>query len=425
VAALFTDLAQRLPSSDFYVGLPFWGCFAVVVGIYRLIPPRWALKEWVLLACSLSMLLTLPRFTLSMLAIYLALCGVTYGCAWLLLKPGALLRPAGRRGWAAAGLALIVLVLAFYKYGFVQQGILGSLSLSGGQLVFLIGISYSSFRAMHFIIEAYKKEIRSPRLLTFLNYMFFFPAFVSGPIHRYNHYCAHSAVARNMPWRSDVAAGLERIVHGLFKKWVLTVVLFPYTLKQMGLPLQDMPGWQIVAGLYAFALYLYFDFSGYTDLAIGGARIMGFILPENFNRPFLKQNIQQLWANFHMSLTGWLTDYIYWPMARKLRDRDFFRKHPIFLSNLAIVVTFMVCGLWHGNTASFLFWGLYHGLGLSTVNVYQKWKRKVRHPRLRRYFSSSWSYAVGVMLSFNFYAAGLLLFALNSDELKLLWRRCF
>ncbi len=422
---LLSTLAHGFPSSDFYVGLPFWGCFAAVVLVYRLTPPGGALKEWILLACSLSMLLTLPRFTFSMLAVYFALCGMTYGCARLLLKEGALVRPAGRRVVAAGGLALIVLVLASYKYGFVRQFVLGSLSLSGAHLVFLIGISYSSFRAMHFIIEAYKKEIKSPGFLVFLNYMFFFPAFVSGPIHRYNHYCANSAVARNMPWRSDLAAGLERIVHGLFKKWVLTVILFPYTLKNMGIPIQDMAVWQVVAGLYAFALYLYFDFSGYTDLAIGGARIMGFILPENFNRPFLKQNIQQLWANFHMSLTGWLTDYIYWPLARKLRDRDFFRKHPIFLSNLAMVITFMVCGLWHGNTVSFLFWGLYQGLGLSTVNVYQKWKRKVRNPRLRRYFSSPWSYAGGVVLSFNFYAAGLLLFVLNASELKLLFSRCF
>jgi alginate O-acetyltransferase complex protein AlgI len=420
-----SEIARRFLSNDFFVSAPFWGAFAVVVLLYRSTPRTSGVKEWVLLAGSVSMLLTLPRFTLLTLAVFLGICATTYGCAKLLLREDGLLQPGRRRTVAAFGIGINLLVLIFYKYGFIQQSILKSLSLSGAHLVFLIGISYFSFRAMHFVIEAYRKEIKNPALLTFLNYMFFFPAFISGPIHRYNHYCANSAVARAAPFGRDLAAGLQRIVHGLFKKTVLTVVLFPHTLTNMGIPLQEMAGWQVITGLYAFALYLYFDFSGYTDLAIGGARIMGFVLPENFNRPFFKQNIQQLWANYHMSLTGWLTDYIYWPMVRKLRDRDFFKRHPVFLSNFAIVITFVACGIWHGNTWSFLFWGLYHGLGLSTVNMHQKWKRKVRNPWLRKYFSSSLSYAFGVVLTFSFYSAGLTLFFLNGSEIKLLLRRFF
>jgi alginate O-acetyltransferase complex protein AlgI len=419
------EFVRRFPSGDFYVSLPFWGAFAVVVLLYRLAPRRPALKEWLLLVCSVCMLLTLPRFTLTMLAVLFTVCVATYSCGKLLLTPGRLTNPRRRRLLAAAAITANVLVLAFFKYAFVQDAILGltRTSPSGADFIFLIGISYSSFRAMHFVIEAYRNEIKQLSLLTFLNYMLFFPAFISGPIHRFNHYCVNSAAARNAPLRSDLAAGLDRIVHGLFKKSVLTVVLFPYTLKNMGIPVQEMPVWQIVVGLYAFALYLYFDFSGYTDLAIGSARIMGFVLPENFNRPFLKENIQQLWANFHMSLTGWLTDYIYWPIVRKLRERDFFRKHPVFLSNLAIFITFMICGLWHGNTLIFLFWGMYQGAGLSAVNVYQKWKRKVRNPGIRKYFKSSLSYAVGVFLTFNFYSAGLLLFVLNTSEMMLLLGR--
>ena len=108
---------------------------------------------------------------------------------------------------------------------------------------------------------------------------------------------------------------------------------------------------------------------------------------------------------------------MYWPLARKLREFEFLRKYPVLISNCAIIVTFIACGIWHGDTLIFVVWGLYHGIGLSTVNIYQKWKRKVRNPRLREYFRSSWSYAVGVVGTFSFYSAGLLFFVLDTDEM--------
>jgi alginate O-acetyltransferase complex protein AlgI len=269
---------------------------------------------------------------------------------------------------------------------------------------------------MHFIIECYRKEIKQPGLLGFLNYMLFFPAFISGPIHRYNHFWENSSVVGNSRFRADTRMGIERIIHGLFKKTVLTVILYPYTLTNASVPIQEMPLWQIVTGLYALALYYYFDFSGYTDLAIGSARIMGFGLPENFNYPFLKKNIQQLWANWHMSLTSWLTDYVYWPLVRKLRTLEILKKHPVLLSNAAIVVTFAICGAWHGDSPNFLLWGVYQGLGIAAVNTYQSWKRKVRNPRARKYFASGFSHALGVFLTFNFFAVGQSLFVVDLKQ---------
>ena len=291
------EIARRFLASDFYVSLPFWGAFAVVVLCYRLVPRPTILKEWLLLLCSICMLLTLPRLDLRMLAILLGICVITYGCARLLANEERLQNPGARRAVAASGIVINVLVLAFFKYSFVQHAILRSVSTAATDVIFLIGISYTAFRAIHFILEAYKNEIKTSGLLTFLNYMLFFPAFISGPIHRYNHYCANSAAARHAPFRSDLAAGLERIVHGLFKKTVLAAIVFPYTLKNIGVPIEAMTFWQIIMGLYALALYFYFDFSGYSDLAIGSARIMGFVLPENFDYPFLKRNIQQFWAH--------------------------------------------------------------------------------------------------------------------------------
>jgi alginate O-acetyltransferase complex protein AlgI len=178
-----------------------------------------------------------------------------------------------------------------------------------------------------------------------------------------------------------------------------------------------------VVGLYALALYFYFDFSGYTDLAIGTARLMGFVLPENFDYPFLKKNIQQLWAHWHMSLTTWLTEYIYWPLVRRMRTGDFMRRHPVFLSNVAILVTFLICGVWHGETLNFAVWGLYQGLGIAAVNTYQQWKRRVRNDRARKYFASAWSYGFGMFATFNFFALGQSLFVLDATQAKALIER--
>jgi alginate O-acetyltransferase complex protein AlgI len=423
---IFSQIASLLPSTDFYVDLPFWGYFAAAVLVYRLTPPRAWLKPWLLLTCSACMLLALPRFNPSMLAVMAGLCAITYGCGRLLLRGEEEGGVRARSVVAGAGIAAILLVLVFFKYGSVQQAILrrqSASALEAAHLIVLIGISYSSFKAMHFVVEAYKRTIKNPTFVAFLNYVLFFPSFISGPINRYNHFYEQSAEARNSTLRSDLAAGLERIVHGLFKKTVLTMVLLPYTLKNMGTPIQEMSLWQVALGLYAYALYFYFDFSGYTDLAIGSARIMGFVLPENFDLPFLKKNIQQLWANWHISLTSWLTDYVYWPLVRKLRSGEHFRKRPVLVSNIAIVVTFVICGIWHGDTPSFLLWGLYHGLGIAAVNIYQNWKRKVRHPAARAYFVSSYSRVIGTVVTFNFFAVGLLPFVLDLQQIRMLLGR--
>jgi alginate O-acetyltransferase complex protein AlgI len=421
----WSEFLRLFASSEFYVSLPFWGAVAIAVVLYRTTARMGGFRDGLLLASSVCLLLTLPRFDLTMLGVLLAVCGVTYGIATLLLNSSRFTQPKSREFLTAIGISLNVFVLAFFKYRFFQDFVLNrsTSGLRGSDFVFLIGISYTAFRAMHFVIEAHKRSIQNPTFLSFLNYMLFFPSFISGPIHRYNHFCDNSAAVRNSSFPSDLKAGLLRVVRGLFKKTVLTVLIFPFTLKNMRVPIQEMSFLQITLGLYAFAFYLYFDFSGYTDLAIGTGRLMGFVLPENFNRPFLKPNIQQLWANFHISLTSWLTDYVYWPLSKKLRSFDYFRKNPILLSNCAIIVTFVICGIWHGDTAIFLLWGLYHGIGLSVLNIYQKWKRKMRSPLMRKYFTSKLSYAVGVIGTFTFYSVGLIAFILSTAEMKLLVSR--
>ena len=421
-----SQFIRGLPSTEFFSGAPFWAYFVLVVIGIRLLPVRGVGRDVLLLFANVLMLLALPRFNGTALALYAGLVAFTFGIGYALLG-NSVKNVRVRVGLAVVGIVAVLFVLAVFKYRLLQTLLVRNSAVFGqGALnfIFLIGISYSSFKAIHFIVEAYKRKIEGLRFLEFANYLLFFPSFVSGPINRYNDFHQSSQAAKAASLRADARPGLERIVHGLFKKFVITVILFPHTIVQLKTPLAELAPWQILLGLYAYALYFYFDFSGYTDLAIGSARLLGFNLPENFNLPFLKKNIQQLWANWHMSLTGWLTDYVYWPLVRKMRSMDFLRQHPLVISNTAIIITFFLCGAWHGESVNFIFWGLYHGIGIAIVNIYQKWKRQVRNGLALKYFASRLSYGVGVFLTFNFFAMGLL-FLVDSRQVAAVVQRFF
>jgi alginate O-acetyltransferase complex protein AlgI len=281
-------------------------------------------------------------------------------------------------------------------------------------------VSYFSFRAIHVIVESYKRSITELEPLAFFTYMVFFPAFVSGPINRFPHFAAQLAAGGRSPWQQDFAQGGRRIVDGLFKKFVLVTLVFPHVLPTQPAALAAMTPIGALVGLWAYALYFYFDFSGYSDLAIGSARLMGVELPENFNRPFLQKNIRDVWTNWHMSLTSWLVDYVYWPVVRQLRNLEFFRPRPVLLSIVGMNVTFVACGMWHGESLHFVAWGAYHGLGISVLNLYQRWKRQLRHPEVQRYFASSLSRWAGALVTFHFFAFGLALFVLDLERLGVL-----
>ena len=141
----------------------------------------------------------------------------------------------------------------------------------------------------------------------------------------------------------------------MFKKTV-AVLIFPHTVVAINFDAHDYTFLNLLVYIYAYMLYIYFDFSGYSDMAIGTGRLLGVQLPENFNYPFFKRNLQQFWASWHMSLSSWLTDYIYWPLVKKVRHFRWWANKPVLISNLCIIVTFVICGIWHGDGLNFLVW---------------------------------------------------------------------
>ncbi|MDH7513869.1 MAG: MBOAT family O-acyltransferase [Clostridiales bacterium] len=409
---------------DFYNSLNYWLVLFVLVLILNFFLKKPLLQRYGFLLANIFMLLALPNFGGDSLLILFVLTFYTFSIGWLLNKRGIVKNNGLRIAISLSSLIIIILVLACFKYRLV-------LSIKGinrffnenntSKDILLIGVSYFSFKMMHFIIASYKQGIKKPNLMIYLNYIFFFPSFISGPINRYNHFCESFDSEKRTQFSRNLGLGGKRIVHGLFKRIVLVQILLPYVLTNLKKPIDELSIAEIIYGLYAYSFYFYFDFSGYTDLAIGCAQLLGVDLPENFNSPFLKRNIQQLWANWHISLTSWLMDYIYWPLVKKMRNFRMLKKRPILLSNLCIIFTFVICGLWHGDGINFLLWGLYHGLGLSALNVYRAMKRRIDNIKINRYFMSKYSFAIGIFLTFNFFSIGLLLFALDIKTIKLLF----
>ncbi|BCO07696.1 hypothetical protein GF1_00720 [Desulfolithobacter dissulfuricans] len=217
--------------------------------------------------------------------------------------------------------------------------------------------------------------------------------------------------------RRNLLKGIQRIITGLFKKIVLGDSLYPFSIAALDISTARQT--DIVIGVYAYMLYIYFNFSGYTDMAIGCGRMVGIDLPENFNYPFFKRNLQQFWANWHMSLTTWLTDYIYWPLARKFRNIQKLRKKPVTISNICIVITFLVCGLWHGDGLNFILWGLYHGIGLAILNGYTHFIKKHTSRNIKKFVHNSpVAYGISNIITFQYVALGFLLFACDMEKLS-------
>jgi D-alanyl-lipoteichoic acid acyltransferase DltB (MBOAT superfamily) len=282
--------------------------------------------------------------------------------------------------WLQAGastrlhVAAIGLVLAAFfwlkKYTFLPS----QLFLTAPYTV--IGLSYVFFRVLHLVIDA-KDPAALARVgpLTYLNYTLNFTSLVSGPIQRYDDY--HRQTTREPAPLDLIAVGeaVQRIVVGLFKVMVVSLALSSAQKHLVAQVMSDEAlGLRIVHGCLLAALYpvyLYFNFSGYTDFVIGVGRFFRIKLPENFNRPFSSTSFIEYWSRWHMTLSDWLKTYVYNPLLMVLMRRV---RHPAiapFLGVFALFVTFFLIGAWHGRTSVFLFFGVLNGLGVAANQYYR------------------------------------------------------
>ncbi len=274
--------------------------------------------------------------------------------------------PRARKALVAVSVVMGLGVLGYFKYAnFFLENVASARGLGFEHLdIFLpIGISFYTFQSISYVIDVYRKDVAPCEdLLEYAFYLSFFPQIVAGPIVRAKDLLPQ--IRKTVVPSSDaIASGLFRIVAGVVKKSLLADYIGIYCDLVFDAP-QTYGGFEILLATYGYALQIYFDFSGYSDIAIGMALIVGFTLPENFDVPYRARSITEFWRRWHITLSTWLRDYLYIPLGgnRVGRIRQY----------VNLMVTMLLGGLWHGASWNFVLWGGLHGAGLAAHKLWTR-----------------------------------------------------
>ena len=282
-----------------------------------------------------------------------------------------------RRAWLAVGVAANLAGLGYFKYyGFFVSNATNLLHRLGlgvsptvPAVLLPIGISFFTFQAMSYIIDVYRKTFEPRGLLEFAVYLSFFPHVVSGPIVRAAEFLPQLR-ERHDPRKVDSSRAFYLIFLGLFKKVVIANFLGTNFVDIVFANPRQHSSLEVLVSVYAYAVQIYADFSGYTDMAIGLALLLGFRFPQNFDSPYTAVSLQDFWRRWHMTLSRWLRDYLYVPLGGNRRGR--------WQTYRNIMITFLLGGLWHGASWTFVVWGGIHGTFLSYEH-WQSTRRAVSH----------------------------------------------
>ncbi len=331
--------------------IAFFGFFAVVYAIYVAVPTR--VQNIVLLVASYVFYGAWDWRFLGLIALSTA---IDYRCAQAIEHSG----PAQRRRWLLVSLASNLGILGFFKYcNFFVDSFAGlcaalgwSVSTTTLDIVLPVGISFYTFQTMSYTIDVYRGRMPASRDLTvFALYVAYFPQLVAGPIERATHLLPQLAAARQLTY-AGLRDGGWLILVGLFKK-----VVVADNMARIVDPVfsgdGSYSGATALLAVYAFALQIYADFSGYTDIARGVSKLLGIELMLNFRRPYFATNPQEFWRRWHISLSQWLRDYLYIALGGNRGGR---RKH-----HRNLMLTMLLGGLWHGASWMFVIWGAIHG----------------------------------------------------------------
>lgn len=326
-------------------------------------------------------------------------------------------------GWLwSIGVVVLLALFVVLKTEPLGRAAAAALRAAGGQSADLalatdlrwLGFSYVAFRLIHALRDRALGRLPNVALREFVTYALFFPAFTAGPIDRVERFIKDDRA----PFKLDAAAVLDggsRIALGVLKKFVLADSLALVALNAANAAQTHTALWLWVL-VYAYAWRLYLDFSGYTDIALGLGRLVGVRLPENFDRPYTRQNLTQFWNSWHITLSQWFRAYVFNPLTRALRARPL---PPAVIILLTQMIVMLLIGLWHGVTWNFVIWGVWHGLGLFIHNRwadYTKPRAAALDGRPRLKLAAHW---LGVFVTFHFVALGWVWFALPTPGLAL------
>lgn len=321
-------------------------------------------------------------------------------------------------------LTLFAIIFITQKSQYLNQALIKILRGFSGQSISTVafnsiqwfGLSYILFRLIHTLLDWKNGRLVTSTLPQYFNYVLFFPTLSAGPIDRLDRFLKdYKKLSVNTALPDDLLIGGKRILTGIFKKFVIADTLALISMNSTNILQVNNTPWLWLL-LYAYAFQLFFDFAGYSDIAIGIGKIMGINVPENFDAPYLKQNLTLFWNSWHMTLTKWVQSYIFNPLSRKLRSSSP-KLNPRVGLLIGQVVTMVFIGLWHGISTNFVIWGLWHALGLFVSNQLTSFFRK------RNWFTQTsggkiFSRVIGTFLTFNYVALGWVWFAFSDTLLS-------
>ena len=323
-----------------------------------------------------------------------------------------------RASWVLRGtLVWLIGNLCFFKY---TEKVLAALSAWFGApgidlpaLVLPVGISYVTFRLIHYVVESYRNKCPQGSFAELGAYTLFFPTFLAGPVDRFPRVQPqmHQQPPEVLP---EINRGLVRLGIGILRKFVVADTLARYVLPVLNAP-HDHSRWIVLLAIYGLAVRIYMDFSGYTDMALGVSRLFGFKIMENFNKPFLQKNIAMFWRSWHISVYSWIRDYFFFPL--------FGYKASTAKIYLGIFTSMMAFMLWHDLTWNWFALGVYHGLGLIAWQVFQEFKRG--QPWLRHLMTRPFMTPLSIALTFSFVTFGFVIFTFDIDQIASIFSRVF
>lgn len=342
----------------------------VAVLVFAIVPPRYR-AYWLIFSGVAFYASAGPKYLVLMLGLTL----VTYGAARLMLVQRS---ERSRMIVTVLAVCLLIGVLVYFKYSswiLASLGVVSHVYYSAklGALVIPLAISFFTFEFVHFIIEVHRGHIRHFGLRDFASFALFFPTMVAGPIKRYGLFSPQLG-SLQLATGAQAQAAIYRIACGLFKKLVIADSAHLF-LQPISNPDANFSALANGLAMLAATVTIYYDFSGYSDIAIGFAMLFGVGVPENFARPFFASNIVEFWHRWHMSLTSWVRDYVFIPIGRELRGGD--RSHSARARIVAIgmsLVVMIIIGLWHGAGWHYAVWGLWNGV---TLAVFYIWRQLV------------------------------------------------
>lgn len=345
--------------------------FPIVALLYFVLPKR---AKWIMLLIASYYFYMFYQADLMFLIVTTTV--ISWGASFIIEKTE---RIALRRLMLAVTLIVCLGILFFYKYfNFLAGSVVSIINLLGGEaspvvlnLILPVGISFYTFQTLSYVIDVYRGDIKTEKNLFFYAlFVSFFPQLVAGPIERPDNLVPQLKQAHGFN-RDDFIRGGKYMIVGFFKKIVIADLISAYV-NAVYNDVQSATGIGVVIATALFAVQIYCDFSGYTDIATGCARMMGIRLMKNFDHPYTATSIKEFWSRWHISLSSWFKDYLYIPLGGNRCKK--------WRHLLNIVIVFAVSGLWHGANWTYVVWGLLHGFYQVVGNL----TRKKRDALIRR-----------------------------------------